>query len=253
MQKHKRIVVANWKMNPDTLEEARKMFADIKRASATLRKTVTVVCPTFIHLPQFAKLATPKTRVGAQDLFWEPRGSYTGEVSAPALRAIGATHVIIGHAERRELGDTNEIVAKKVGAALREGLVAILCIGEKHRDAQGEYLSFLRDQLLASLASVQKKHFDQLIVAYEPIWAIGKTEALNGAGMYQIVILIRKILNDAFGPDYAAHMPVLYGGSVTPANTTDIIREGHVDGLLVGRQSLDPKQFADILHIVDGI
>lgn len=229
------------------------MFAGTKRAAATLKKTITVVCPSFIHLSHFVKLAVPKTRVGAQDVFWEPRGSYTGEVSAPALRALGATHVIIGHAERRELGETNDIVAKKVGAALREGLVAIVCIGEKHRDAQGDYLSFLRDQLLASLAAVQKKNFDQLIVAYEPIWAIGKAEALNGAGMHQIVILIRKILNDSFGPEYAAHMPILYGGSVNPANTADIIREGHVDGLLVGRQSLDSKQFGDILKIVDGI
>ncbi len=240
-------------MNPDTLEEARKIFAATKRVSEKLKKTTTVVCPSFVHLPHFAKLASPKTRVGAQDVFWESRGSFTGEVSAEMVRGLGGTHVIVGHAERRELGETNEMVSKKVAAVLRQELTAILCIGEKHRDAHGEYLEHLKEQLLSGLSSVQKKNFDQLIVAYEPVWAIGKTEALDGRGMHEIVIFIRKILNDAFGIEYAMHMPVLYGGSVTPANTEDIVKEGHVDGLLVGRQSLDPKQFAGILATVDSL
>lgn len=240
-------------MNPDSLEEARKIFSGTKRVSEKLRKTTTVVCPSFVHLSHFAKLASNKTLVGAQDIFWEPKGSYTGEISGVMVKNAGATHVIVGHAERRLLGETNEIVSSKVAAVLREDLVAVLCIGEKHRDPQGEYLEQLKDQLLAGLSEVQKKHFSQIIIAYEPVWAIGKVEALDGRGMHEMVIFIRKILNDAFGIEYAMHMPVLYGGSVTPLNTEDVVKEGHVDGLLVGRQSLDPKQFGEILTIVDKV
>lgn len=242
-------------MNPETPEDARKIFSGIKRVAEKLRHTEAVVCPPFVYLSSTAKLATPKTKVGAQDVFWEQRGSYTGEVSATMVRGFGGTHVIVGHSERRALGETDDAVAKKVAAVIREDLTAIICIGESARDSHGEYFSFIKEQLSAALSGVQKKHLFNIVIAYEPVWAIGKSEreALTGTGMHEMGIFIRKVLSDLYGREFVSHIPVLYGGSVTPTNTADIVREGRVDGLLVGRQSLDPKQFAEILKIVESI
>jgi len=254
MQKTKKIVVANWKMNPQTAEAARAIFLGIRRVAEKLKRTEVVVCPPFVYIHALSKLvSSPKIKIGGQDVFWETSGSFTGEISSSMLSSAEVGYVIVGHSERRAIGETNEMVSKKVLAALREGLKVILCIGEKTRDNQGDYLAFLKDQMLASLSGVQKRHLLDLIVAYEPVWAIGKSEqdALSGSGMHEMVIFIRKILSDVYGRDFAAGVPVLYGGSVAPSNTENIVREGMVDGLLVGRQSLEPKSFSEILNIVD--
>ena len=259
MSKNKRIVIANWKMNPQMPDEAKAIFLGTRRASENLKHTEVVVCPPFLYFSTVGKLITPKikskVRLGVQNVFWEDRGSFTGEVSAAMVKAGGGTHVIVGHSERRALGETDEMVGKKVAAIVREDLIAIFCIGERERDVNGNYLSFLKQQLLAGLSGVQKKHISQIVVAYEPVWAIGKSEqeALKGNGMHEMTIFIRKILSDIYGREFAAPVPILYGGSVTAANAGDIVGEGHTDGLLVGRQSLEPAQFSEILKIVDSI
>jgi len=262
MFKSRKIVVANWKMNPQTPEEARAIFLGTRKATDKLKQTEAIVCPPMIYFAQLAKLVTSKIRsgsskikIGGQNIFWEPQGSFTGETSAEMLRVAGGTHVIIGHSERRVLGETDEMISKKVAMAIKENIITILCVGEKERDAQGNYLSFLKNQLVSGLSSVQKKNLFQIMIAYEPVWAIGKSEneALKGGGMHEMTIFIRKILSDIYGRENVSGVPILYGGSVAPVNAADIVSEGYVDGLLVGRQSLDPAQFTEILKIVDSL
>jgi triosephosphate isomerase len=249
MQKNQKIIVANWKMNPRTLEEAKKIFSGIKR-SAKFENLYTVVCPPAVYIESLGKLATENIKIGGQDVFWESIGTFTGQISPLMLKSVGADYVIIGHSEKRELGDTDEIVNNKVANALRSDLKVVLCVGEKHRDSDGAYFEVVKNQIKADLDKIQRRYIKNLIVAYEPVWAIGKNEsnAMNGAQMFEMGIFIRKTLADLYGKDGGLSVPVLYGGSVGPHNTHDIVSVGKVDGLLVGHQSLDPKNFAEIIR-----
>jgi len=251
--KNRNLLVANWKMNPESPETARTVFLGIRRAAEKLKRTDVIVCPPAIYFATLQKLATKKTTVGVQNLSGETNGPHTGEMSASMVAASGATHAIIGHSERRAMGETPEEINKKLLAALREEITAVLCIGEKERDMQGNYLAFIKDQLSSALAGIQKKYVENLVIAYEPIWAIGKNdyEAMKGADMYEMLLYIRKILTEMLGREYADSIPVLYGGSVSPINSSDIVNNGKVNGLLVGRQSLDPIQFKDIMKVLD--
>lgn len=251
--KNRRLIVANWKMNPESPEKAREIFLGIRRAAEKNKKTDVVVCPPAIYFSTLTKLANKKVFVGTQNVFWETSGPYTGEIGASMIVAAGGTHTIIGHSERRALGETGEMINKKVLAALAQELAVILCVGEKERDAQGNYLGFIKEQLSSALAGMQKKFVENLVIAYEPVWAIGKSDqdAMKGADMYEMLLYIRKVVGELLGREYAESIPVLYGGSVSALNATDIVGNGHVDGLLVGRQSLEPVQFKDIMKIVD--
>lgn len=251
--KNRNLLVANWKMNPESPEIARSIFLGTRRAASKLKRTDVVVCPPSIFFASVNKLTNKKTFVGVQNVFTETAGSFTGEISVLMAKNAGARYAIIGHSERRALGESPEMINKKVLTALREELTVILCIGERERDNQGAYLMFLKDQLGTALSGIQKKYVDNLVIAYEPVWAIGKSdyEAMKGADVYETVLYIRKILTEMLGREYAESIPVLYGGSVTPTNALDIVGNGKVNGLLVGRQSLDPVQFKEIMNIVD--
>lgn len=251
-----KIVVANWKMNPESPEAARAIFLAIRRAAEKLKRTQAIVCTPAIFFAPLQKLAGKKVAIGLQNIFFESSGSYTGEISPEMLKAAGGTHVIVGHSERRSVNgaaETDEVVNKKVLAALRQELTVILCVGEKERDHTGSYLPFIKAQLGSALAGIQKRYVDNLIIAYEPVWAIGKSdkEAMRGAEMLEMNIYIKKVLAEMLGREYADVVPVLYGGSVSPLNAQDIVAGGQVSGLLVGRQSLDPIQFKQILEIVE--
>lgn len=243
-------------MNPQTAAEARSIFAGIKRAAEKKAHTSVVVCPPSVFLPLFSKTKSSKVAIGAQNISHKAAGAYTGEVSAAMAKESGATYTIIGHSERRAMGETNEIINKKIAAAFQEKLNVILCIGEQIRDPEGQYLEFIKQEIVEGLSKIDKKSiFSCLIVAYEPIWAIGKDErdAMKGAQMHEMTIYIRKIIGEMFDRTIAEEVPILYGGSVSSFNAADIVKQGHVDGLLVGRQSLNPKDFGEILTIVDGI
>lgn len=258
MKKIKRIVVGNWKMNPIDAEKAKEIVKGIQSAAQKVKNVSAVICPPFVYLEEAVKYiskskAKSSISIGAQDVFWEAfEGSFTGEVSPVMLKNAGVKYIIVGHSERRELGENDEMVAKKVAAVLKEDLIAILCVGEKERDENGTYFEFLRQQIRASLAKTQKRYVGNLIIAYEPIWAIGKSEyeAMKSKDVHQMVIFIKRILTDMYGAEEAAQVPILYGGSVSPRNTLDIVGGGEVQGLLVGRQSLDPESFSEILKIV---
>lgn len=255
MKNKKKIVIANWKMNPETIGEAVKIFNATKMAVKDLKNTKVVICPPFVYLSDLEKLLSPKEEkqlaFGAQDMFWEKSGSYTGEISSPMLK--GEKYVILGHSERRELGETNEIVAKKAFSAIKAGLSPILCFGEKERDSHGEYLHFLRQQIVESLNKVNKKLLPKVIIAYEPIWAIGKgaERALRATEVHEITLYIRKVLSEIYGQEIVVTIPILYGGSVNYQNAKDIILNGMVQGLLVGRESLKIEKFSELLKNVD--
>jgi triosephosphate isomerase len=192
--------------------------------------------------------------VGAQDVFWEEKGAYTGEISASILKNLGVKYVIIGHSERRELGETDEIINKKIKTALKSGLKVIFCIGEKERDIDNHFLNFIKDQISNSLKGIQKKFFKNLIIAYEPVWAISTHQgasADNPESALRIAIFIRRMLLEIVGGQFARQIPILYGGSVDSKNAREFLHNNGMQGLLVGSQSLIPKNFNEILKIAN--
>lgn len=254
--KNKKLIVANWKMNPVGLRDARKIFATLKRKSLRLRHAVPVICPPTLFLAELAgDYRGGKFLFGAQDVSVVTNdstlasGELTGEISAKMLSDVGARFVIIGHSERRALLDTDHVVASKISAVLAGGLTPILCIGEKSRDESGEYLRFIESQLRSSLGKITKKEIEHIVIAYEPVWAIGYGHsAMSSREIHQMTIFIRKVLARMFDKKTAMAVSILYGGSVDADNCDEVLRVGEVDGLLVGRASLNPYVFADILR-----
>lgn len=242
-------------MNPDSLREAKEIFLPVKRGLQKFNKIDVVVCPPTLFLNELAAGAegVKHLAVGGQDAFWEESGAYTGQISAAMLRKAGAKYVLLGHSERRALGDSDGQINLKIKAALKEGLKVILCVGEQTRDDHGFYLKTLKQQVEEGLKNVQRKFINQLIVAYEPVWAIGiKAKASDTpAGFQEQSIYIKKIVSSLFGNGVAHSLPVLYGGSVSPKNAAEFLGPGQADGLLVGRASLEASDFVEILKIAN--
>ncbi len=249
--KKRKLIMGNWKMNPTSIEEARRIFAAIKVSARKLVNTDTVICPPFIFAGVLK--AGSGVELGAQNVSFEERGSFTGEVAALMVKSVGAKYVIVGHSERRKMGETDEAVAKKAAAAIGTDLTAVVCVGENVRDTQGEYLEFLKNQIKNSLGKIQRRNLRSLVIAYEPVWAIGATEAMTPADIHEMSIFIKKILADMFGQEEAFKVPILYGGAVNFRNARDIVALGEVDGLLIGRESLNPPGFVEILKTIDTI
>lgn len=250
----KRIIVGNWKMNPVTLEEAKRLLKSVKKVSDKLKTVTVVACPPFVYISPLSKSKkVSPVAIGAQDSYFEVQGSYTGDISPLMLKDLGVTYVIVGHSERRAKGETDEAVSKKVSILLEMGMNTILCVGEKERSENGAHLDFLKEQIKNSLSKVSKKNISKLIVAYEPVWAIGAKEAMSPENVYEMTIFVRKVLSDIYGHDQAIGTPVLYGGSVNFRNALDIFVKGQVDGLLVGRESVNSDGFAELLKVADSI
>lgn len=240
-------------MFPQSTKDAKAKFVAIKKVASTLRSVQTVVCPPFVYASDMKKLVTGhRCVVGAQNSWYENEGAFTGEVSPAMLASLGLSYVILGHSERRALGENDEMVNKKVVAAVKAGLNVVLCVGERERDQDGEYMKYISNQLKSALQGLQKKDLKQIIVAYEPIWAIGKNavRAASPDDALEVSILIRKTFADMCGKDGSC-TPILYGGSVDAKNAWEFLLKSQVDGLLVGRASLDPKVFCEILKAAD--
>jgi triosephosphate isomerase len=247
----KKIIIANWKMSPDSTKEAKKIFSGIKKVASKLRNVQTVVCPPFIYLTELQKIVSGHRCVlGTQDSFWEKKGSFTGEISPTMISNLKSEYVILGHSERRALGETDEVVNKKIKACLKENLKIVLCIGEKERDNHGDYLSGIKEQIENSLAGISKSSLSKIIIAYEPLWAIGKNSQrpATPAESMEMSIFIKRVLADAFGKNNISKINILYGGSVDLKNAEVFLKEGGVNGLLVGRASLDDLKFGKILE-----
>lgn len=261
----KKLLVANWKMNPETEAEALELFSSIAGAARTAKNVSVVVAPPFPFLAVLEKrwgIKVAESRheaflhLAAQDLFWEREGAYTGEVSPLMEKELGVTYVIVGHSERRKfLGETNEMVAKKMQRAFEYGLSPILCIGEESR-AGDDIPEFIATQLQESIAGLPPLFLESLIIAYEPVWAISRGEAGKAASpsdMHKAAIYIRKTLIETYGERYANEARILYGGSVNAENAASFFleTEGEVAGLLVGSTSLNGEQFTKIIERLD--
>jgi triosephosphate isomerase len=245
-----KLIVANWKMNPQSLKEAKKLFNSVKnwlkRYSNVLKNIRIIICPPFVYLPNFSPLTfnsqhlTSNIYLGAQDLFWEEKGAFTGEISPRMLKNLGVEYVIVGHSERRKiLEETDEMINKKLKAAIKAKLKPILCIGEKRREVGSRKYKEIRNQLKKALKGIPNSFFqlpDSLIIAYEPVWAIGTGNPCKPENTKEVLLFLRKIVK----------FPILYGGSVNSKIAKDYIEVGF-DGLLVGGASLDSKEFIEII------
>lgn len=249
------LVVANWKMNPATLEEARNIAQKTRRIASRLTHTDVVICPPNVFISVGAsRTKSANTYLGVQSVSpYVEEGPHTGEVGVHMLRDLGVEYVIAGHSEERARGDTDAEVSKKVEVIVNENITAIVCVGEQTRDDGGAYLETLSEQIRNSLANIQKRNTKNLVVAYEPIWAIGAKDAMNPEQIYETSLFVKKVLTDLFGQDVAMKVKVLYGGAVNAVNASDIIKIGKVDGLLVGRESVHMSGFGELLRIIDGI
>lgn len=251
----KKYIVANWKMNPLEVGDAEKLFKKIKDKAPRFKNVRIIICPPHVYLGELTYVYSGnKIQFGAQDCFWENKGPFTGETSPYQIKDLGADFVILGHSERRAQGETNEIVNKKVKAALSVGLSVILCVGEKKRDESGEHLQFIKDEIIESLKSVSKEKLNNIVVAYEPIWAIGGDDrnAMTAKDLHEMKLFVLKILRGVYGPR-GMEVPIIYGGSSAPENAEELIKEGEVDGLLVGHESLMAEHFLEIINIADRI
>lgn len=250
----KKIVIANWKMNPLEFSKAKTLFSATRTITKLLKKTKVVIAPPFLF-SQGLGVRKNGLFLGAQDALWGSTGAFTGEISVSMLKIIGTDYVICGHSERRSMGESDAIVAKKAYAVYKEGMTPVVCIGERERDANGTYLSFLAQQIRESLSLIPKKDIARIIIAYEPIWAIGKTaeEAMDSRKLHEMTIFIQKTLSGLYGRNSADKVLIIYGGSVEPKNAPDLIKNGNVSGFLVGHASLDAKGFGAILKAVDAL
>lgn len=252
MQKNGKTIIGNWKMNPATLKEAEKLFSSVAKSISYVKKTEIVICPPFIYLDNLKKFSK-KIILGAQDTFWGDVGAFTGEVSGEMIYNLGAKYVIVGHSERRALGENNADINKKIKSALAVGLKPILCVGENVRDTNHEYFNLVKVQLEECLAGISKTIISKIIIAYEPVWAISSTIDRKDATSHdslEMTLFIRKILSDKFGAE-AKKVRIIYGGSVNEKDAHEFLRHGGVDGLLPGRASLDAKKFLEIIKICE--
>lgn len=245
------LVVANWKMNPQSATEAQWLFSMVAKNTKAIHGADIVVCPPFVWLTTVREyLRKEKLRVslGAQDMFWELDGAFTGEVSPSMIQELGCSYVIIGHSERRlHLHETNEMVRRKIQSALKAGLKPILCVGEQNRE--GTWTAFVAEQIKRALEGVSAKALARLTIAYEPVWAIGTGITDSPEDAMSSSIFIRKLVARRFGRKKADSIRILYGGSVNDENVGSFVSQEGIQGVLVGHASLDPQRFAKIAAI----
>ena len=249
-----RIIVGNWKMNPVSLKDAERLFKDISKFLPPLKKTKVVVCPPLLYLEKLKKISK-RIALGSQNVFVADTGPYTGEVSPRMVYDAGARYVIVGHSERRALGEDNTLINKKLKAALTESLTPVLCVGEHTRDESHTYFNVVKAQLEECLAGISKSSISKIIIAYEPVWAISTTPNQKDAApadCLEMVIFIRKVLSDKFGSE-SSDTKIIYGGSANEKDAREFLEHGGVDGLLPGRASLDPKKFLQIIRIAEQV
>lgn len=254
-KKQKKLIIGNWKMNPETPEQAKNISVTINKNISKVNNIHLVLCPPFVFLNEVSSILSKNKKIslGAQDIFIGSGVSHTGEVGADMLKNIGVKYVIIGHSDRRENLDSDILVREKLFGTLEKGFKAILCIGEKDRNEHGDQYGQVREQIESALVKLPKKFLKNLIIAYEPIWAIGKKEedAVKPEDLHEMSIFIKKILSDIFGIKEVEKVTIIYGGSVTKNNAKEIIEKGNVSGLLVGRESLRPENFLELIKNTD--
>jgi triosephosphate isomerase len=245
----KKLIAANWKMYK-TPDQTREFFREFLPMVSGHDRDEIVVCPPDIDLPAALESANGSNlSIGAQNVHWKAEGAFTGETSAPMLLALGVTHVIIGHSERRQyFCETDDTVNLRLKAALEAGLTPICCVGEvlEEREA-GSTDDVLRRQCVRAFHAVSSKKASKLVVAYEPVWAIGTGKTATPEMAAEAHAVIRREAAEIFGVEFASMLRILYGGSVKPENASALMAQEEIDGALVGGASLHPKSFAAIV------
>lgn len=246
----KYLIIANWKMNPVTYKEARKLLDSTRRATESAKKVALIVAPPSIYLRDLRDSYKGKRiAFAAQNAHFEKSGSFTGEISPAQIKDSKITHVILGHAERRAVGESDDLIKNKIIAALAGGLVPILCVGETKRNSDGDHYTFVRTQLTAALEDVPAAKVGGVVIAYEPVWAIGADKSMSPREMHEMAIFIRKMIVEMHG-NVGMSMKILYGGAIDETNAAQMLTEGNVDGLLVGRASVEPARFKALIETV---
>ena len=247
----KQIVAGNWKMNND-LKASKKLAKQVakKVKKAKVKDTKVIIAPTFVNLERVAKATKKsKVKVAAQNMHFEANGAYTGEVSAEMLKSIGVKTVILGHSERREyFGETDEMLAKKVNTALANKMNVIFCFGEVLEDRKsGNHEKVVESQIKNALFHLEADAFKNIVLAYEPVWAIGTGETASPEQAQEMHAFIRKTLTDKYGSEVAEEVSILYGGSCKPGNAQEIFSKKDVDGGLIGGAALNADDFLAII------
>jgi len=249
----KPLIVANWKMNPKSLAEAKRLFNLVKKGVKNIKKAEVVICPPFLYILNL-KSEILNLKLGSQDCFWEKEGAYTGEISPAMLKDAGCQYVIVGHSERRNyFAETDEMINKKLKAVIGAKMSPILCIGESRKQREkGEAPEVLKKQIEVALEKVSSFKFQnsKVCVAYEPIWAIGTGKPCDAEEAQKMGLLIRKIISKIYNQTISKKIRILYGGSVNSKNAADYIKEACLQGLLVGGASLKAKEFVKIVKEV---
>lgn len=244
------IIAGNWKMNK-TLEEAVSFVDKVKGLVPSNTQTETVICPPFLFLDRLIdEVNGYNVKIGAQNMHFEETGAFTGEVSPVALKGIGTTHVILGHSERREMfNETDEAVNRKVLAAFRYGLTPIICVGETlEQHENNETNAHVANQITKALQGLTEEQVKEVVIAYEPIWAIGTGKSSTAEGAEEVCSHIRQTAEKSFSKEAAEAVRIQYGGSVKPENIREFMNQPNIDGALVGGASLDADSFLQLLE-----
>ena len=246
------IVIGNWKMNPSSLAEAKKLLVGLRSKVASFQTTTIVLAPPAVFLTDLVRLS-PSGRIGfaAQSIHSDISGAHTGAISAPMVQSCGAGYVIIGHSERREEGVTDTQIAARFHIAIKHRLVPVVCIGERVRDKSGNFYTVIEQQIACAFAGAKKAEMKRAIIAYEPVWAIGSGQTPSVEDVQEMRLFINKCLTKMFDRATARATKVLYGGSVNPDNVEELCAGGGVDGFLVGGASLQAKSFLCIIKAVE--
>ena len=246
----KTVIAGNWKMNKTTTE-AIDLANGLKRELYAIEDIEIILCPPFTALDEVAEIVNGSNMtLGAQNMHWEASGAFTGEISGSMLKSLGCQYVILGHSERRQyFFETNEIVNKKTKVALRLGLLPIVCVGENLNERKsGKTFDVIEDHVKNSLSGFTEEDMQKVIIAYEPVWAIGTGNTATPEQAQEVHKFIRTLLAKLFSSNLAEQVVILYGGSVKPDNTKELMSQEDIDGALVGGASLDVKSFSEIVR-----
>lgn len=250
----KKIVAGNWKMNMD-YQEGVSLFSEIVNMIRDERKgdQQAVICAPFIHLNSLAQLSSGMVKIGAQNCHQQESGAYTGEISAAMIRSTGASHVLIGHSERRQyFAESNALLAEKTRMALKHGLTPIFCIGETLDERNnGSYFQVIKTQLAEGLFGLDADDFAKVVIAYEPVWAIGTGLTASPEQAQDIHAFIRAEIESRYGFARADDTTILYGGSCNPKNAAELFAQHDIDGGLIGGASLKSRDFTDIVKALN--
>lgn len=249
------VIAGNWKMHK-TNPEAYKLVEEIKEKSTGITKTQIIICPPFTALSLVAEqIKGSNIGLGAQNMYWEEQGAYTGETSPSMIKSTGATYVIIGHSERRQFfGETDETVNKKINAALKANLKPIVCIGESLEEREsGVTKDVVNNQVEKAFSGIDAESMSNIILAYEPIWAIGTGKTATPDQAQDVHSFIRKMIGGLYNTEVSSQLVIQYGGSVKPGNAPELLSQPDIDGALVGGACLEADSFTGIINAAESL